>query len=307
MKEIIQSGVYPTMITPYGEDGEIDYGAVKALVEFYAEAGCKGIFAVCQSSEMAFLSLQEKEKLAKAVVDASAGRLDVVASGHTSASFAQQKEEFLRVSGTGVKAFVCVTNRFDTDKFGEEKWIEEATRFLDETASENIPLGLYECPLPYKRLLTDKMVEWLGQTGRFAFIKDTCCDPSALIRRGEILSGTGVKLFNANAQTTLLSLKNGGAGYSGIMANFHPKLYVWLCENPEDERAEYVQQVLSMTAFTEQLAYPVTAKYHLSTHEGIPMSLFARSRNRNELKRYDRHCIDDMFRLTRKVEEELGI
>lgn len=101
MKEIIQSGVYPTMITPYGEDGEIDYGAVKALVEFYAETGCKGIFAVCQSSEMAFLSLQEKEKLAKAVVDASAGRLDVVASGHTSASFAQQKEEFLRVSGTG--------------------------------------------------------------------------------------------------------------------------------------------------------------------------------------------------------------
>ena len=295
------------MITPYNRDGEIDYGAVKALVDFYAEAGCKGIFAVCQSSEMAYLSIEDKEKLARAVVDAAAGRMDVVASGHTSPSFVQQKEEFERVSATGIKAFVCVTNRFDIDGFGEEKWIEEASRFLDETASTNMPLGLYECPKPYKRLLTDNMVKWLGGTGRFAFIKDTCCDPDALIRRGRILEGTGVKLFNANAQTTLLSLQNGGAGYSGIMANFHPKLYVWLCDNPSHEKAEYVQQVLSMTAFTEQLAYPITAKYHLTKHEGVAMSLFARSRNQNELKPYDTHCIDDMFLLTRKLEEELGI
>lgn len=306
MQEKIKSGVYPTMITPYNASGEIDYGAVKAIVEFYAAAGCQGIFAVCQSSEMWYLSLDEKAKLARAVVDASNGRMDIVASGHTGASFSQQKEELFRMAETGIKAFVCVTNRFDIDNFGEDKWIEEADRFLSETASANIPMGLYECPYPYKRLLTDKMVDWVGKTGKFAFIKDTCCDPDLLAKRGKALEGTGVKLFNANAQTVLHSLKNGGAGFSGVMANFHPKLYVWLCEHPTDERAEYVQQMLSMAAFTERLAYPITAKYHLSKHEGIATSLFARSKNQKELKAYDRLCVDDMCRLMKKLEEELG-
>ena len=35
-------------------------------------------------------------------------------------------------------------------------------------------------------------------------------------------------LFNANAQTLLPSLELGAAGFSGVMANFHPDLYARL-------------------------------------------------------------------------------
>ena len=66
----IARGIYPTMITPY-EDGKIDYENVKKLVEWYIEKGCSGIFAVCQSSEMWYLSLEERFELGKAVVDAA--------------------------------------------------------------------------------------------------------------------------------------------------------------------------------------------------------------------------------------------
>lgn len=306
MKKCIRGGVYPTMITPYNENGEIDFGAVGALVDFYAESGCKGVFAVCQSSEMAYLSLREKVELAEAVVNRSKGRLTVVASGHTSSSFEAQKEEVCRVADTGADAFVFVTNRFDQDNEGEKTWIENAERMLS-SVDENVTFGLYECPLPYKRLLTRGEIDWAIGTGRFAFLKDTCCNPDLLKERGEQARGSDFQIFNANAQTLLLSLQSGGAGYSGIMANFHPELYVWLCEHPDDERAPYVQQILSMTAFTEQLAYPVTAKYHCSAHGGIPMSLLSRSRNRHEFKAYDKHCIDDMYELTQKIKAELGL
>ena len=78
--EWIQRGVYPTMITPYTKSGEIDYEMAARLVDWYAQKGCRGVFAVCQSSEMAYLSLRERVRLAQTVVDAAAGRLDVVAA-----------------------------------------------------------------------------------------------------------------------------------------------------------------------------------------------------------------------------------
>ncbi len=69
----IQGGVWPTMITPYTADNKIDYDTIPKMVDFYARRGCKGIFAVCQSSEMLFLSREEKVELAKAVADANQG------------------------------------------------------------------------------------------------------------------------------------------------------------------------------------------------------------------------------------------
>lgn len=80
----IPRGVYPVMITPYTPDNKIDFSAVDEIIEFYIRGGCPGVFAVCQSSEMFFLSEDERVSLARCVVKAAKGRLCVVASGHIS-------------------------------------------------------------------------------------------------------------------------------------------------------------------------------------------------------------------------------
>jgi 4-hydroxy-tetrahydrodipicolinate synthase len=36
-------------------------------------------------------------------------------------------------------------------------------------------LGLYECPDPYKRVLSPALLSWAAQSNRFVFHKDTCC------------------------------------------------------------------------------------------------------------------------------------
>ena len=45
-----------TMITPFTENGEVDYKGIDKVVEWYIQNGIDGIFSVCQSSEMFFLS-----------------------------------------------------------------------------------------------------------------------------------------------------------------------------------------------------------------------------------------------------------
>ncbi len=308
-------GAYPTMITPYDQNGNVDYEAVEKLVEWYWQKGCDGLFASCQSSEIQCLDEDDRVKLAECVKrkvdslaekDSSRTPMIVVASGHVSDAFEDQVRELNRIAATGVDAVILITNRMDIENTNDENWIHDAERLIREIP-ENVLLGLYECPRPYKRLLTPKMLEWCLSTGRFRYIKDTCCDESEIERRLEILKDTPLRLFNANAQTLLESLKAGCAGYCGIMCNFHPELYVWLTHHYADqpETAEKVGAFLSMTAFTEALAYPITAKYHLTQIEKIPFSLYSRARDAKDFKPYDAMCIRQMNELASYVCESL--
>jgi hypothetical protein len=82
MEKTMPDGVWPTMVTPFTDADKVDYGALGELVEWYIDAGVDGLFAVCQSSEMFFLSLEERVSIAEFVVKKAAGRVPVIASGH---------------------------------------------------------------------------------------------------------------------------------------------------------------------------------------------------------------------------------
>ena len=84
MEKEFPGGSWPVMLTPYTDKNEIDYDALKELVDWYIENGVSGMFAVCQSSEMFCLSLEERVKYATKTVEYAAGRVPVIASGHVS-------------------------------------------------------------------------------------------------------------------------------------------------------------------------------------------------------------------------------
>lgn len=292
-------GAFPTMITPFKEDGSVDYETVKKYVHWYHDSGCSGIFAVCQSSEIFYLTPEEIVNINKLVYDTAqeiyrnGGRkMMIVSSGHTAETIEQQAEEFCRVAESGTDALIWITNRLDINNEGDETWIANAEKLL-KLLPETVKLGLYECPYPYKRLLTPTILKWCVDTGRFHFVKDTCCDAQMIKERLELIEGSTIRLLNANCQTLLQSLRDGGHGYCGIMGNFHPKLYNWLCENfdKEPEKAEVLQAFLGTTGFTESgLPYPLSAKYHMNL-VGIPTANMARCRNAAELTEYAKESI----------------
>lgn len=308
-------GVYPVMITPFCEDGSIDYAAVKAIVDWYWENGVRGIFAVCQSSEMFFLSREEKVKLAHTVVsrayelareNPSRERMQIVVSGHTAETLEEQLEDMKAIAATGPDAIILVSNRFDVANTSDEAWIADAERFI-AGMPENMPLGVYECPYPYKRLMSERMLEWCGQTGRFHFMKDTCCDARLIEQRVKQLEKTPFKLMNANGQTLLDTLQHGSWGYSGVMANFFPDLIVRLCDRyqEEPEKAKLIQAFLGVSSFTEFLPYPITAKYYLQQFAGIPMTLQTRSRSVSEFTPYAEDCVKQLALLAENVRRQL--
>ena len=304
MKEIVR-GVYPVMITPFTQQNTIDWDAVDEIVEFYVRQGCQGVFAVCLSSEMFHLTEDERVRLARRVADAAAGRLCVVASGHVSDGFQDQIRELNRMADTGVDAVVMISNRLAEPGEDDGVLIRNMHRLLN--AVPDVRFGMYECPHPYKRLLTGRVLEEMADCGRFSFIKDTCCDAELIARRVQLLGGR-VRLFNANAATLRETLLAGADGFSGIMANYHPELYVWLMENlysrPEDARR--LAAFLSMMSAAEGCCHPVGAKYHMNL-VGVPMTLNSRSRSSADFGPLDRHAIDDLLVMEQSIRAALGL
>ena len=115
-------------------------------------------------------------------------------------------------------------------------------------------------------------------------------------------------LFNANGQTLLRSLQNGASGYSGIMANYCPSLFVWLYENynKDPQRAEELSDALSLLSFTENCAYPITAKYYQQLIDNN-FTLETRSVPQSNFDEYQKHCVEQQYRVCEKLKKEFGI
>jgi 4-hydroxy-tetrahydrodipicolinate synthase len=263
MKKKIQ-GIIPVMITPFTESGGIDYPGLGRLVEWYIDNGSDALFAVCQSSEMQFLTLDERVELAAFVKKAAGRRVPVIASGHISESLDDQLAELTAIAATGVDGMVLVTNRLDAKQEGGTKFIDDLTWLLDRLP-KHIPLGLYECPAPYRRLLSDDELMFCAHSGRFVILKDVSCDLETVIRRVVLTHGTPLTIVNANAAIAYDAMQAGSRGFTGVFTNFHPDLYKWMMTESDrhPELADELSVYLALSAMAEPMGYPKLAKlYH---------------------------------------------
>ena len=255
------SGIFPVVITPFKDDDRIDFDGYGRLLDWYLENGAHGLFAVCQSSEMQALSLDERVALARFTMDHVKGRIPVVASGHISDSRDDQLAELTAMAETGVDAVVLVTNRLAGKDDPEGTLLSSAKALIDALPADT-RFGLYECPAPYRRLLSDDELRWFAESGRFAFLKDVSCDLEVVKRRLAIVEGTPLAINNANAAIAYAAMKAGGEGFSGVMNNFHPDLYHWLYAHgaAHPSLAAEVDEFLVLSAMSEAMGYPKLAK-----------------------------------------------
>ena len=257
-------GIIPVMLTPFTEADAIDYAGLENLIEWYIANGADALFAVAQSSEMQALSLEERVALARFVVRKAAGRVPVIASGHVSESRDDQLTELTSIAATGVDGLVLVTNRFDPKGQGGAVFMDHLRHLLDALPAD-LPLGLYECPAPFRRLLSDDELAFCAESGRFAILKDVSCDLETVKRRVALTKNSSLAIVNANAAIAFDAIKCGSAGFTGVFTNFHPDLYKWLLTDSTKHPAlaDDLSVYLALAAMAEPMGYPKLAKlYH---------------------------------------------
>jgi len=260
----LAGGVWPVMLTPFTDDKQIDWTGLDRLIDWYLESGVAGLFAVCGSSEMYELSDEEQLTLAERVAKRVEGRVEVIATGTFGGTMQQQADFVRQMAQTGVVAVVCLVNQIAGQGQSDEQWKLNAEVLLEKT--DSIPLGLYECPNPYHRILSPELLSWLVSSGRFVFLKETSGQLDLVKEKISVVRDTHLSFFNANTATLLESLNAGGDGFSGIAANFYPSLFVWLCDHFREQPgpAERLQQFLRDAESVVENKYPASAKKYLS-------------------------------------------
>ena len=272
-----KKGFIPVMLTPFNNDGSIDYKTLTDLTELYLKSGVTGLFANCLSSEMFELSETERLQVTKHVVDVVAGQVPIVATGTFEETIAQQADFTKKIYGTGIDAVILISGLLAKETDSDAVFVDNVHQLLDLTPG--IPTGFYECPVPYKRVLTAAQLEDFVNTGRVIYHKDTSLDINQIKAKLSVVKNPDFGLYDAYMVHAIESLKAGSAGLSCIQGNFFPELIVWICDNYNDaskaDELAAVQRFLESNMGVMHDVYPVVAKYALQKR-GLPISNFTR-------------------------------
>jgi 4-hydroxy-tetrahydrodipicolinate synthase len=271
----VAPGVWPVMVTPFTDGGEIDWVGLDHMVEWYITSGVAGLFTVCLSSEMYELSREEKLALAEGVVQRASGRIGVVASGTFEESVEAKAEFVMEMAETSVNAVVVLVCQMAGQDEEDSTWKLNVENLIELTP--DVPLGLYECPSPYHRVISPDLMSWLANTGRFHYHKDTCRRLDWIEEKIAVTRGTPLRFLNAQTTTLLDSLRMGADGFTGTASNFYPSLYAWLCRNPNDPSADDLQEFFNLVDPCIRHKYPASARYFQALL-GVEVGTFSRVR-----------------------------
>lgn len=302
-----QKKFVPVMITPYLQNGKIDYDGLSRLIDFYIAAGVKGFFANCLSSEMYHLDEAERLALTSHVVKRVGGTFPVVATGSFGNTLDEQVTFAKKIYETGINAVILISSHFAEREDSDDKLLENLGKMLDRTPG--IPMGLYECPSPYKRILTAKVFSALLETKRMVYHKDTSIDQAKVAEKLALIKDNPLEFYDAHTANIMFSLRRGAKGMSAISGNFYPEMLVWMCNNVNDPSKEkdvqWLQEELTRTEDIISKSYPVSSKYFLKKR-GVDIQPVSRS-TKEVLSPQQKESLDGVYKTFLGWCERLGV
>ncbi|MCF8339365.1 MAG: dihydrodipicolinate synthase family protein [Chitinophagaceae bacterium] len=270
----------PVMVTPFNLKAGLDLDLVSILVEFYLAAGAKGLFANCLSSEMFSITEDERLMLTQHIVRQVNGRVPVVATGSFGLTIAEKAAFTRKIFDTGIDAAIMITGHFAKESDSDEVLLNHFDELFHLTP--NIPLGMYECPAPYKRIIGADTFKTLLAANRLVYHKDTSIEPAQVLAKLNVLKemDNQLEFYDAHTPNALFSVQSGAKGMSSISGNFYPEIMVWLVNNANNpalkEEVNWLQQELTKVDPLIHIAYPLSAKYFLQKR-GIPIRTISRA------------------------------
>lgn len=261
----LPGGLWPVMLTPLKDNNQLDLDGLKKLTDYYLDAGANGMFANCLSSEMFQLTEEERLTITQTVVNHCKGKVPVVATGSFTSDVNISTEFIKKIYDTGVNAVVLTSSIVVAPNESDAIFMQRLESILEKTG--DIPFGVYECPVPYKRLISTDIMKWMADTGRFLYHKDTSCNSDQIRAKIEAVKGSNFNIMNADTPTALDTLSDGGQGISPISGNFYSELYSYMIRtfNEQGRTAELEElsaHLSVMDAFTDKF-YPLSAKLFL--------------------------------------------
>jgi 4-hydroxy-2-oxoglutarate aldolase len=170
------TGVLPPMVTPFKENGDVDFDAFVRNIERWNQDTLGGYVVLGSNSETVFLSYEEKLKLIELTVQvASKDRVVIAGTG------VESLRETLRLTNEaarlGVHAALVLTPHYYGDAMTDEALIRFFTSVADHS---EIPILIYNVPKFTHLNISVAAVKVLSQHPHIVGMKDSTGDVAQL-------------------------------------------------------------------------------------------------------------------------------
>ncbi|WP_182006868.1 4-hydroxy-tetrahydrodipicolinate synthase [Priestia aryabhattai] len=204
--------VLTAMVTPFDQNGEIDFNATKTLVEHLITNGTDGLVVAGTTGESPTLTTEEKIELFKCVVKAAAGRVHVIAgtgSNNTQASISLTK----LAEETGVDGIMLVAPYYN--KPSQEGLYQHFKTIAESTS---LPVMLYNIPGRSIVNISVETIVRLSEIPNVVSIKEASGNLDAM---AEIISKTpsDFTLYSGDDGLTIPVLAIGGTGVISVASH----------------------------------------------------------------------------------------
>lgn len=257
------------IITPFADDGNVDFELLEAEYEFLIANGITGFFVNGLASEAMMMSIEQKVEAVRRAVKISAGRVPVFGN---------------LISGSVEHAIECLRRYEDCGADGIfitppliYKYTNDGLyNFISGIAKEtSLPVYLYNAPETGNKIPPEVVARAFKDNPNLRGYKDSTQD---IIHQQTVLSLIGRErhfelMAGSDAQILSTSLM-GGVGVVSLITCVFPRLIVEICEtikNGDLEKAEILQGKILRVRQALKIGPFMSAYKYVSELTGNPL------------------------------------
>jgi 4-hydroxy-tetrahydrodipicolinate synthase len=216
------TGSIVALVTPMLEDGNVDYPALRKLIDWHIAEGTDCIGAVGTTGESPTVSVEEHCEIIRVSVEQSAGRVPIMAGcGANSTSEAIELARFAKSVGADCQLQVVPYYNKPTQE-GQYLHFKAISEAVD------LPMVLYNVPGRSVADMAHETVLRLAQVPGIVGIKEA----TGNIDRAQWLireAPKGFSIYSGDDPTAVALMLCGGQGNISVTANLAPRLMHELC------------------------------------------------------------------------------
>ena len=265
-------GSIVAMVTPFHEDGSVNFEALTNLLEWHIAEGTDAILTLGTTGEYSTMSHEEDASVVAHTIKVVNGRVPVMV-GSGSNCTATQIEKSIEYQDMGADALLLIAPYYNKAN------PEGMYRHFVETADKvHIPCVLYNVPGRTGCSIPVSVVEKLAKHPNIVGIKEASGDMAYIMKIAH-LAGPDFALYSGNDDISIPLMSVGGSGIISVYANIMPRMAHeivtdYLSGNQERALANHLKYLKLMNnLFIEVNPIPVKTAMNLMGLQAGPMRL----------------------------------
>lgn len=210
------TGSMVALITPFYEDGSVNYDKLRELVEWHIQEGSAGIVALGTTAETPALTVTEKDEIARVCIEVGKGRIPIII-GSGSNNTLVAKEQSIKYEKMGADGLLVITPYYNkTNKAGM------IHHFREVADAVSIPVYIYNVPGRTGCAISFAALEELSKHPNIVGIKEASGDISFVAKVSKLIN-ENFTIYSGNDDMIIPLMSLGGAGVISVLANVLPK------------------------------------------------------------------------------------